>query len=212
MKLFATCLLAAFAVTGIVSATPITTVTAELLAAGPTDPNLKDSQGYLVGPYTLSVNGKSYLTMCVDVDDWSYVGTSYSAYETPLSGGNLSDTYHPGDSVQYAEEAYLLTLLLKPGSDRTDIQDAAWSITDSSFKIGSAAQAYVKQAVANYASLNLSGFDLISGVNQGTGRSQEFLIDPGPAAVATPEPATVFLLGGGLALAGLVGRRKMVKA
>jgi hypothetical protein len=209
MKLIASCLLTAFAAAGILSATPIT-VTAELQNAGPTDPNLKDSNGYLVGPYTLTVNGTTYLTMCVDIQDWSYVGTSYSAYETQL-GGNLSNTYHPSDAVQYAEEAYLMTLIVKPGADRADIQDAAWAITDLSYSASSAAKNYEALAAANYSSVNLSGFDLISGTTTGSSRSQEFLINPGPVA-ATPEPATIFLLAGGLIAVGVMRRRKTVKA
>ena len=210
IKFLAPFLLTALAATGTLSAAPVT-VNAELLAAGPTDPNLKDSAGYLVGPYTLQVNGTTYLTMCVDIQDWSYVGTTYSAYETQLSSGNFANTFHPGFGVQYDEEAYLLTQLLKPGADRIDIQDAAWAITDSAYTPSAAAKTYINLAVANYSSVNLAGFDLISDVNLGTGRSQEFLIAPGPPTTATPEPASVFLLGGGLVVAGLVKRRKAVR-
>jgi len=211
IKFLTTCLLTALAVSGTLAAAPIT-VSAELLAAGPTDPNLKDSGGFLVGPYTLLVNGVVYLTMCVDIQDWSHVGTTYSAYETQLSSGNLSKTFNPGDAVQYAEEAYLLTQILKPGADRIDIQDAAWAITDSAYTPSAAAKTYINLAVANYSSVNLTGFDLISDVNNTSStRSQEFLIYPGPPPPSTPEPASVFLLGAGLLAAGLVKRRKAVR-
>ncbi len=209
IKFLAPFLLTALAATGTLSAAPVT-VNAELLAAGPNDPNLKDSAGYLVGPYTLQVNGTTYLTMCVDIQDWSYVGTTYSAYETQLSSGNFANTFHPSYGVQYDEEAYLMTQLLKPGADRIDIQDAAWAITDSAYTPSAAAKTYINLAVANYSSVNLAGFDLITDVFTGSGRSQEFLIDPGPST-ATPEPASLFLLGGGLLAVGLVRRRKAVR-
>jgi hypothetical protein len=189
----------------------ITTVTADLVSAGPSP--LTDSAHEYVGPYTLDVNGHNYAALCVDYSDTATIGHSYSAYETPLSA-NLTDTYHPTYTTQYEEEAYLFELITQAGvstANRINIQHAAWSITDASYHINSAAENYVTLAQQDYHSVNLSNFDLISGTSTGSGRAQEFLIETLPAAVA-PEPSTIILLSGGLLIcAGLYARRKASK-
>lgn len=206
MKFTASLFLSLIAAAGILSATPIQTVSADVVNAGT---KLVDSNGYYVGPYTLNVNGTNYAALCVDFQDVATLGQTYSAYESQLNG-SLADTYHPTWSTQYKEEAYLMSLILQPGADRIDIQHAAWAITDSSYHANSAAQAFINLAVANYSTLDLSKFDIISGTSQGCNRAQEFIIDPS-ANVATPEPASMLLMGGGLAIAGLL-RRKSKKA
>ena len=202
MRVCITCLICSLAV-NILSATPIPVVTAELVNAG--SPKIVQN-GVYIGPYTLNINGVNYAAMCIDFEDDSTIGTSYSAYETQVSSNNFSETYHPLWGTKYKEEAYLLSLILQPNADRIDIQDAAWAITDSHFIASTAAKVYIDMAEKNYFTMtNLSDFEIISGTNQGYGRAQEFMIDPRANA---PEPASVFLIGGGLLMAGLARRKR----
>jgi hypothetical protein len=199
MKLISIFLLAG----ALVSASPITVATTAQISLVNAGSPLADDGKYYVGPYTISINGQNVAAMCVDVMDESKIGDTWTAALTQV-GGDLSSTYHPDDAVQYKEEAYLYSLITQPGADRVDIQHAAWFITDSAYVIDAAAQAYVTQAQNNYAGMNFSGFELVSSTN--TPHEQEFMVS------STPEPASVALLGAGLLLAGLVGRKKFVKS
>ena len=196
MKLVSLFLLAGAAL----SASPLTTVS--LVNAG--SPLLDDGR-YYVGPYTLSINGQNMPVMCVDANDESYVGQTWTAAISQV-GGDISSTYHPDEAVQYKEEAYLFNLITQPGADRIDIQHAAWSITDPAWSIDSAAQSFVTQAENHYADMDFSGFELVSSVS-GDPRAQEFMVS------SAPEPGSLTLLGAGLMLgaAGLVRRKKLVQ-
>jgi hypothetical protein len=193
MKLVSLFLLAG----AVLSAAPTAQVT--LVNAG--NPTADDGQ-YYVGPYNLSINGQNFAAMCVDVNDESNIGNTWTAYVSQV-GGDISQTYHADDAVQYKEEAYLFSLITQPGADRVDIQHAAWFITDPGYAIDSAAQAFVTQAQANYAGMNLSGYELISDVN--SPHQQEFI-------VCSPEPGSLALLGAGFLLSGLIARRKFLRA
>jgi hypothetical protein len=201
MKLFASSIVALFVALPFASATPIT-VTADVVNGG--TPVLQDSQHYDVGPYTLRVNGVNYAALCIDFLDNAVLNQSYSAYESPLNG-SLSKTYNPTFTQQYKEEAVLLSMILEPSSDRIDIQHAAWAITDPLYHADFAAQVFENVAAANYNSVDPSQFLIISDVNQNWGRGQEFIIS---RAAATPEPATLVLMGSGLLFAGLFRRKK----
>ena len=159
MKLFSLFLLAG----AVLSAAPLAQVS--LVNAG--SPLVDDGQ-YYVGPYTLSINGQNVAAMCVDFQDESYVGDTWTASLSQV-GGNLSATYHADDAVQYKEEAYLYSLLTLPGADRVDIQHAAWSITDPGYSINAAAQVYANLALANYARfVGADGSRIVSGRLCGT--------------------------------------------
>ncbi len=195
MKLFSLFLLAG----AVLAAAPIGTTQVTLVNAG--SPLADDGQ-YYVGPYTLSINGSNIAAMCVDVSDESNVGNSWTASLSQV-GGDISHTYHPTEAVQYEEEAYLYSLITKPGADRVDIQHAAWSITDAGYAINSAAQSFVTLAQNNYGKMDFSGYELVS--STGCTREQEFM-------VASPEPGSLTLLGAGLLLSGFLARRKFVQA
>ena len=205
MKFLASSFVALVAAAGLASATPVTTVTAKLVNAG--SPVITDSDGNDVGPYTLSINGVKYSALCVDFSDESWVNETWQAYESPLNG-SLANTYLPSDSKQYKEEAYLLSLILQPGADRTDIQHAAWAITDPWYWANSAAQQYINLAQANYSTVNTANFDIISDVDQDCYRAQEFIIEPSANA---PEPASLLLVAGGLIAAGLARRKRIAQ-
>jgi len=105
----------------------------------------------------------------------------------------FSKTYHPSFSVQYEEEACLFSLITQPGADRIDIQHAAWAITGG-YTANSAAQHDVDLAAANYSTLNLAGYEIVSGINS-YNHEQEFLIH---TARSVPEPTSLGLFGLGL--------------
>ena len=64
---------------------------------------------------------------------------------------------------------------------------------------------------AAYASFNFNSVDFLEDVDQGTGRSQAFVVSgssPGLTNITpSPEPGTMALLAGGLLLASLKGLR-----
>ncbi len=196
-KIFSIFLLAAAAL----SATPVTTQI-KLVNAGSL---LVDDGSYYVGPYTVSMNGQNYAALCVDFLHQSSVGDSWTAYVNTSS--DYSKVYRLDNPLLYAEEAYLYNLITKPNADRIDIQHAAWNITDPNYHINSAAQAFVQQAQANFASVNMAGFQVLSAKDC---NEQEFLVwNPSCAA---PEPGSFAMLGGGLLVGIGFIRRNRKKA
>jgi hypothetical protein len=148
---------------------------------------------YYVGPYTISMDGQNYAALCVDFLHQTSTGTTWTAYVNTSS--DYSKVYHPDNLVAYTEEAYLYNLITSKGADRINIQHAAWNITDPNYRINAAAQAFVQQAQANFANVNLAGFQVLSVKDC---NEQEFLIwNPSCAA---PEPSSFAMLGGGLLL------------
>lgn len=193
-KLFSIFLLAAAAL----SATPATTQITFVNAGSP----LVSDGHYSVGPYTIAMNGQNYAALCVDFLHQSSVGTTWTAYVNTNS--DYSKLYHSDKPFLYTEEAYLYNLITKPNADRIDIQHAAWNITDPNYQINSAAQAFVQAAQANFANVNMTGFEVLSAKDC---NQQEFLIwNPSCAA---PEPNSFAMLGGGLLLGiGLIRRNR----
>jgi PEP-CTERM motif len=209
MKLLSTFFVVAAAV---VSAAPVTSV--KLVNAGSPSviaPSVTiDGQtktNVYIGPYTLLINGQDLSALCIAFNDTSHVNDTWNAYVTQVSGGNFSNTYHPTYGQEYEEEAYIFSQIIKPGSDRTGLQEAAWDITaygitNSSYKYLIGDNSYIDAALANYNKINLAGYEIIS--DTVAGAEQEFI-------VCTPEPGSLMLLGAGLLLAGglLLQRRRL---
>jgi hypothetical protein len=198
MKILSMFLLAA----AVSIAAPVTT---QVTLTGAGAPLLSDGQ-YYVGPYTVTIGGVNYAALCVDFLHDTNVGTTWSAYVNNLST-DITHAYNPGNLTAYREEAYLFNLLTSPNADRIDIQHAAWHITDADYQADAAAGSFVALAQANYASVNLAGFQILS--SSSANRQQEFLIYN---ASTVPEPGTFLLMAGGLLLAVVLSRRQLRKS
>lgn len=174
-------------------------------------PAIKDSHDDQVGPYTLKINGSDEAAMCMD--DFFETSGSWSADLTPVTASNLGNTYlgngsytlH-GSSISseevYLIEAYLDNEILKPGADRVDIQDAAWTFMDeitghAEHSKSTTVSNIIADAEANYSSMNASDFEIVSEVDPEHRPEQEFM-------VATPEPASLGLFGGALLVMGML--------
>jgi hypothetical protein len=165
----------------------------------------------LVGPYTLNTGGQNIAGMCVD--DFYETSGTWTANVTDVTADNLANTYlgnHnytingtqvSGASI-YLDEAYLYSQIVKPGSDRVHLQDAAWTLMDyvtghTPHSIGDDAVNNILAKLATSASsFNASGYEILTPIDNGSHVEQEFIF-------ATPEPASYGLLGGALVLFGL---------
>jgi hypothetical protein len=174
-------------------------------------PGIVDSKNDYVGPYTLKVAGQNVPAMCVN--DFYNTSGSWSANLTSVTANDLGNTYlgnntYTVDGYQlssseiYQGEAYLYSEILKPGADRLDIQDAAWTVMDyvtghTPHSNGNqAVNSIIADAVVHAGSFDASGYEILSQVNHGSSAEQEFI-------VATPEPASIALLGVALLLLGM---------
>jgi len=195
-----------FLIGAIVSASPITVT---LLNANPVQ---KDSSGRIVSPYTLTVDAMKVAGLSVDDKDGSNLFGNWPANITSISGGVFGNTYHPTEGLEYKEDAYLLSLITQPNSNRVDIQHAAWDIIDDSITNSSqiavlelagklnandGALLYINDALTGYRSFNFSGYEIVSSTTDCY--REEFIIDSNCDA---PEPASFALLGSGLLMAG----------
>ena len=180
-------------------AAPLTKVM--LINAG--DPPMTDGKDY-VGPYTLQLPGGDVPALCIDLADEAQVGEQWTAFVSPLEG-SLADTYHPEQRVAYEEEAYLYSLITEPGGDRTDLQHAAWSLTDSAYGPDASAERWISQAQRDYETIDFKKFVVVSEAPGDTGsRSQEFI-----AVSPVAEPAWINLMAGLTAIGlALIGRKR----
>lgn len=163
-----------------------------------------------IGPYTMSMNGGTMPAMCIDFADDASLNAPWNAYVTQVGSSNLSGTYHPTYGQEYEEVAYLFSQITQPNvstTNRTGLQEAAWDImaygiTNSSYTSGSNAlpdNSYIDAALANYSTMNFSGYEIISDTT--VHGEQEFIVD-------APEPGSITLMTAGLLVGFGAWRRR----
>jgi hypothetical protein len=167
-----------------------------------------------VGPYTLGINGVATPAMCMDDFLEVYNGDQWTANVTNAASSDYGKTYLGNGGMQiygqqfsssdiYHAEAYLFSLIVKPGADRSDIQEAAWAIMDTNTlnqvvqNNDTAVENYLYAAAENYKTFDASGYSIISQVGPYSNCSkQEFMV------ASTPEPGTFALLGAAFLIPG----------
>ena len=189
----------------------------------------EDSSGYLISPYTATINGVSATIYCDDFANEVSNGQTWTANVSSLAGslvntryGSISQTLQTSTGTAtyngtqlYEMAAYLTTQYAASGtagySSNGDIQDTIWDIFNpNSANPGvkpptPSTEQWLYQAEANYGTINANRFEILTNTNptySGAGQVQEFI-------TATPEPSSVFLLGFGLIGLSFFGRRAL---
>ncbi len=180
--------------------------------------------GVRVGPYRGQIgSGPGAATVdifCVDYLNHSKVGQTWNVNKTNLGFGNtnLSSTRFGGMTdalARYQQAAWLTTqFAATPTTQWGDIHATIWHLMTPSSPSYQPSSTWLAAAqnfyLTNTNSKFYDQFQILSDVNMGaagnngirTGGVQEFI-------VVTPEPATIILLGTGLAGVLLVGYRRM---
>lgn len=180
--------------------------------------------GVQVGPYTGNLQGDGFGNFSIYCVDYLHYASSGNVFVSQMSG-DLSSTRLAQTETQaqaqviYQKTAYLSSLFETTATSAWGgIHAAIWELSSGqSLGDGTAREMYVDMANANYASVDLSEWYVITpdgatdgfmeGLGTGTydGLGQEFLMRR-----SVPEPATVLLMLTGLVLLVGVNRKRLL--
>jgi hypothetical protein len=170
--------------------------------------------GVYADPYYGTINkGSQVILVCDDFNHETEIGESWQA--TVSTFADLSSVRFkqntPAQTLQdYEEAAYLYDQLLSHPSQYGDISFALWALFSPNAKnspgFTANSQNWLNKAQSQtFYSGEFSDFLILTPVNHGADSPQEFL-----TTTATPEPASVLLLMGGLAAISLLWRKKLL--
>lgn len=164
-------------------------------------------QGQPIGPYSATADGTPLSVVCVDFAHSQPVGASWAA--TVSTYGDLSGTrWGAAAQGRYQQAAWLYDQLTLNAASAGDIQFAIWNLFTPSAPDTTGSIYWLSLARRQ----NLGGYDfqnfvVFTPTDRGPQGSQEFIARIGGGA-NVPEPASLILLGSGLAGAASLMRKR----
>lgn len=167
--------------------------------------------GYYIGAYSGQLDGQNVSLFCDDFANEVTVGQQWTAnLSTITTGSDLSNTRYgdvAGAAQTYQQVAWLDTQFSQQSTAQwADIHATIWQYFDPTAAPTPSSDYWMKQAQQNYSSIGYDNFRVVTNVGPvaKTGQVQEFITMVSPSSagpVATPEPASAFLIGSSLLLA-----------
>jgi hypothetical protein len=162
-------------------------------------------QGHAAGPYYANLNGNSILMACMSFDRHVSVGQTWEVTVNLLTPAGVANSLYGGTVEKYQQAAWLYYQLNLPVNTaaRGDIQGAIWAIFTPTppVPITTASLLWLDSAGnADLRDFDFSAFRILTPVDRSINGPQENI-------TMVPEPATMLMLGTGLAAFAGVARR-----
>jgi hypothetical protein len=153
-------------------------------------------------PYYLLINGVTLSADCYDFFDTITAGESWNANIDTLAQAAASGMFSgdPGALPGYELIGVLSTLATPTAQSQIDVQEDLWNVFDPHFAVTSGMASYLSTANGEIATFDFSSMEFIEPVK---GEDVQAFVTSN-----VPEPASLFLIGMGLAAVGIIKRRR----